>query len=103
MLGLVTILAKLAPVATPVIGAVLRGANAKGHAAGITTSVVGGTVGPLLDAIVSPIGNGFVAGVGPAAQDFGVSLGMFAATYVFGFAATWLTENKKKMPTPFSN
>jgi|GEM_PF-3004603 len=93
MLGLVSLLAKLSPVITPVLGKILRGENAKGHAAGVTTAILSGTAGGLLEAVVGPIGSGFVEGIGPSAAEFGVALGGFAATYVFGFVTTWLTAN----------
>ena len=94
MLGLVSLLKAVYPVLTPIIGKVFSGPNAKGHAGGATLAIaVAGS--EIVSAILNPFLTGFSQGIAPAALDLGAALAGFIASYVVGFAITWLTANTR--------
>lgn len=96
MLGIVSVLAKLAPVVTPVIGKLLRGPNAKGHAGGAVTggAVAGVDLMGAFGGLFNAFATGFSGGLEEPMLALGTASAEFLASYIVGFAVTWLTANK---------
>lgn len=97
----------LVNLATLVISALFRahGPNSKARAGGAAGALIGGAV-PVVSilydyaiAAANAFGAGFTQGTIPSIEELGQAVGAMVASYVIGYAITWLSnknEERKK-------